>query len=270
MTVGIAAISENQDIIALADKKYTTSMGITAGYELSENKKIVQLTPKCIALFAGDIQAANEILKVAKTSIQPADSVREVADKINQAFNKKFIEAINIQILQQYGLDINSFNAQQRTLDTTFVSTIMQAIANAKLGVSVIITGKDGDGPQIYVLQGKSGAIDATPIGYAAIGSGAAHATLSLIESECHAGMVAESLLYAMINAKKHAEYDPHVGHMSTLVRINDKVEFIDDKVLDEIWKVYEKSRKSISVITKRSSKIMKEKVYGTLTGQSK
>ena len=63
MTICIAAISENEDILAIADKKLTSNHGVTSGYEISENKKIVELTSRCVAMFAGNVVNANELLK---------------------------------------------------------------------------------------------------------------------------------------------------------------------------------------------------------------
>jgi 20S proteasome alpha/beta subunit len=269
MTICIAVIADNKDVIAIADKKLTLNHGLTSVYEISENKKIVQLTPKCVAMFAGNVVAANEILKLAKKTIQATDDVSGVAHKISNAYAEKLREAIDTQILQKYSLDLDKFNAQQRVLDPTFVGSVIETINNASLGVEILVVGKDGERPQLFKMLQNGAIEDGTPIGYACIGSGASHANLSLIESEAHAAHDRGSIIYALIKAKKKAEFDPNVGHMSSMVLVNDGVQFVDDSIVEDLWKEYDKSVISISRITKKSSIIMKGLAYGTDTAQS-
>ena len=264
MTVCIAAISKKEDVLAVADKKLTNSGGVTSVYEISENKKIVQMTPNCIALFAGAITEANQILKLAQTTIGPADTIADIANKIQAAYTQRLQDAINKQVLQKFGLDINTFMSQQRMLDPTFVSSTIETLNSANLGVEILITGKDSNGPQIFKMNVMGVLEDTTPLGYACIGSGSSHANLSLIESESHANLDKAALVYAVMKAKKRAEYDPNVGHMSSMVLINDTIHFIEDDVIEKLWKEHDRAAKSISKIADKSSIIMKGYVYGT------
>ncbi len=266
MTICIAAISENQSILAISDKKLTSNHGVTSGYQISENKKIVELNSRCVALFAGDIVNANEVLALAKLSIKADDSVADVADKIKFSYAQRLRTAINDEILSKYGLDIDSFNAQQRTLDPIFVNSVMETINNPQnnLGIEVIIAGKDRSGPHLHKVMHPGTVSDQTPIGYVCVGSGSSHANLSLIESHSHSGMDAGDLTYAILKAKKKAEYDPNVGDMSTLVSIEKEVTWIVDDKLEKLWKDYDKSVKDITAKIKETSIVMKGELYGT------
>jgi 20S proteasome alpha/beta subunit len=269
MTICIAAIAENEDIIAIADKKLTLSHGLTSVYEINENKKIITLTPNCIVMFAGDIIAANEVLKLAQQTIADTDSVNDVARKIQAAHALQFKDVINTQVLQRYNLDIDAFNAQQQMLEQIFVRSIIESIDSISLGVEILIVGKDNNVPRILKMTQNGAIEDDTPTGYACIGSGSAHANLSLIESETHAAANKESLVYAVIKAKKRAEYDPNVGHMSSMVVINNGIRSIDDSVVDNLWQQYDKSVERIHTITKKSSITMKGLVYGSNSTQT-
>ena len=267
MTICIAAISESKDILAIADKKFTNSLGVTSGYQINENKKIVEVTPKCLALFAGNIVNANEVLAIAKKIIKPTDSVPAVADKIKNAYMQRLRSAINDEILSKFGLDIDSFNAQQKSLDTTFINSVIETIndPNTTLGVQIIVAGKEADGPQLYKVSHPGTITNETPIGYTSTGSGSSHANLSLMASGCHPGTDHAILTYALLKAKKKAEYDPDVGDMSMMALIKDKVDWIDNDVMKKLWKEYENSVKEITAITKKSSTIM----IGAINGSS-
>jgi 20S proteasome alpha/beta subunit len=259
MTICIGAISDNKDIIAITDRKITVNPGVNSAYEITENKKAVQLTENCVALFAGNIANANSILNDAISKIKPNDSVQTIGTKIQNAHNEKLRTEIDQQILQKYGLDLTSFSAQQRLLDPTFVTTTIQTINQGNLGVEILIVGKDSDVPRLIKMALDGSLEDGSHAGQMTIGSGSGHAQLSLIESEVHAGITGERLVYAIIKAKKRAEYDPNVGHMSELLIINDGIHFVADAVVDKIWEEYDKSTEEIEKTIDKSRLVMQE-----------
>ncbi|MEJ0072846.1 MAG: hypothetical protein WDN27_02020 [Candidatus Saccharibacteria bacterium] len=119
---------------------------------------------------------------MAKTTINPSDDIATVAEKIKSAYIDRLRSAINDELLSKYNLDIDTFNAQQRTLDTTFVNSVIETINNPQstLGIEVIIAGKDTNGPQLYKMLHPGTISNQTPIGYVCVGSGSSHAGLSL------------------------------------------------------------------------------------------
>jgi 20S proteasome alpha/beta subunit len=266
MTICIAVIAENTDIIGITDKKFTVNHGVTSAFEITDNKKAVQLTPHCVALFAGNIVNANQLLSSAKKKITDTDSVENVALKIQQVHNDRFKEEVNQQILSKYSLDIDTFNSQQRTLDATFVSTTIETISKSNLGVEILIIGKDKDVPRLIKMSINGALEDDTSSGYVCIGSGSGHAQLSLIESGCHSGMTKESAIYSIIKAKNKAEYDPNVGKMSAMVLIDKKIRFTEDAIVKKLWEEYSKAVNKITGINEQSSTIMKGLLYDTAT----
>ena len=264
MTICIAAINDNEDIVAIADNKFTVQLPVVSGYEINENKKIVEVGKQTIALFAGHIVNANGILDEAKKHITPESSVAEIASRIKEAYQAFLNRAINDEVLSKYGLTLTTFNQQQQTLEATFVKSVFEIINQANLGVEIIVAGKDENGPQIYKILNPGAMSNETAIGYSTVGSGSHHANLSLIESKQHQACKFETTLYSVVNAKKHAELDPNVGDMSTLVLVNSGIDWVDKQKLDKIIKEYASSVKSIADITKKSSTIMKGILNGT------
>jgi 20S proteasome alpha/beta subunit len=266
MTICIAAISDAKDIFTIADKMFTNSQGVTSGYQINENKKIVAVGDTCVAMFAGNIVNANEVLSLAKGTIETADSIKTIAEKIKIAYSLRLRTAINDEILSKYGLDIDSFNAQQKLLDPTFISSVINTIdhPNSTLDIQIIIAGKDKDGPQLYKVSHPGTISNETPIGYSSIGSGSSHASLSLIDSQVHPGIKFDALTYAMLRAKRKAEYDPNVGVMSAIALITKRVEWLDNAMIGLLWKVYESSVSDTTAIIKASGDNMKGIIYGS------
>lgn len=264
MTICIAAITESKDIVSIADKMVTLTSGVVSTYEINENQKIVELGKDTVAMFAGNILNANEILQAAKTKIKNTDSVAVITTKIQEAYVEKIRSEVDAQILGKFGLTVETFMQQQQTLDQGFVNNTIQVIAGADLGVEIIVAGKDTQGAHLFKITNPGAVENYNPIGYVCIGSGSNHATLSLIESEYHPDARAENALYAIIKAKKKAEYDPGVGEMSTMVNITDQVSFLDDKIVKDLWKEFESSLEKTSIIAQTSSTIMKGIIDGT------
>jgi len=264
MTVCIAAISDDKDILSLTDKKFTVTHGVVSAYEITENKKSIECTSSCVALFAGDITNANSVLQLAMGKIQDSDTIEDVAKKIQQAYNEKLQDEINQQVLSKHGLNIQAFNEQQRTLDATFVSSVLETISTkGSLGIEVIIAGKDDETPRLIKMQSTGALEDDTYAGYVCIGSGSSHAKLSLIESGCHGAMPLELLVYAMLKAKKYAEFDPNVGKMSDIMMASDKIQRFDEDVVKILWSEYDESVNKIAEITQKTSTIMKGHIDG-------
>ncbi|MEJ0072847.1 MAG: hypothetical protein WDN27_02025 [Candidatus Saccharibacteria bacterium] len=77
--------------------------------------------------------------------------------------------------------------------------------------------------------------------------------------------MNAGELAYAIVKAKKRAEYDPNVGDMSTLVSIRKNVEWITDDKLRILWKEYDTSVRQITAKISKASQNMMGELYGAI-----
>lgn len=144
MTICIAAITDHNKIIAVTDKMVTIGMPVATRYEISENNKAIKLNDKCIALFAGNVVYANEILDLAKTQIaaltQPNPSVVEIANVMKGAYFEYWTKQLENQLFQRYSITLATFMANQRNLNDDLVKKVNEILANANLGVLLRVT----------------------------------------------------------------------------------------------------------------------------------
>ncbi len=91
-------------------------------------------------------------------------------------------------------------------------------------------------------------------IGYSCIGSGSQHATLSLIESEYNSCISLDAGIYALLQAKRRAEYDPGVGKLWDFVLIDDSYVQPSIKQVESVADLYKKSLEEVATINKKAS----------------
>ena len=220
---------------------------IRTTFEISDNNKIAQLTDKTMALFAGDVIQANEILKKAKANIgTPASNkVIDIANAVRDAFSEHWESVVSNYLFTRYRLNLEDFTKNQGSFDPDFIKQVNEIITKFQINVQIIIAGVD-NAPKIYTVDNATSVMEQTPIGYACIGSGEIHATLSLIESEYRKSFKKSEALYALLEAKKRAEYDPGVGEQCDIATINKTFKQCDIKKVDEILQIFEKSRVNI------------------------
>lgn len=248
MTICIAAISENKRILAVTDKMITIENPIRTTFEISDNNKIAQLTDKTMALFAGDVIQANEILKKAKTGIgNPTGQVKvfDIANKVRDAFSAHWESVVSNYLFTRYRLNLEDFTKNQGSFDADLIKQVNELISKFQINVNIIIAGVDSS-PRIFAIDNAMSVVEQTPIGYACIGSGEIHATLSLIESEYTRSLEKSEAMYALLEAKKRAEYDPGVGEHCDIAIIDASFKQCDTGKVDEILQIFEKSRDNI------------------------
>lgn len=259
MTICIAGISEHSKIIGITDKMLTLSTTPITKYEISENNKAIKLNDKVIGLFAGDVISANEILNLALGTIDPADTVEVVAQKVNEAYRAYWQSVIDNFLTRKYMLTFDVFMKNHNNLNAELVNEVTKMLMQYTIDVEIIIAGVDTE-PHLFLVNNLGTVINRDSIGYACIGSGSQHATLSLIESEYNSGIKMDSGLYALIEAKKRAEYDPGVGTLCDLVLINADLKILTDKQISSIMKLYSEGVSKIDkIVEEYADKIVKE-----------
>ncbi|OGJ21951.1 MAG: hypothetical protein A3J60_02165 [Candidatus Pacebacteria bacterium RIFCSPHIGHO2_02_FULL_46_9] len=228
MTICIAAISEKKKVVSITDKMLTLEEPVRTTYEISDNNKVIPLNDTVVALFAGDVIHANEILELAKQNLVALTpvSVREIAEIVNQAFSQYWENLINNFLQRRFKISHQQFMHNQGSFDGDLVKQISQIIAGTKIGVEIVVAGVHGEdeNAHIFTMDHMGTVVSQDPIGYACIGSGSRHATLSLIESEISNQTVEEETLFALLKAKRRAEYDPGVGKLCDIVVVRDSV----------------------------------------------
>ncbi|HKC04278.1 MAG TPA: hypothetical protein VKC54_00170 [Patescibacteria group bacterium] len=254
MTICIAGISEENKIIAVTDKMLTLSQNPVTKYEISENNKAIQISDKCVALFAGDVVVANQILELAKTKGLETGTVAEMAEKVNQAYREYIHLIIDNYLINKYKLTFDVFMANHANLEAEMVRQVTKIITDTNFDVEIIVAGIDED-PHVFFINSLGTIIDkGSSIGYACIGSGSQHATLSLIESEYNSHISLDAGIYALLQAKRRAEFDPGVGKLWDFVLINDSYIQPSAKQVESVTDLYQKSLEEIGKISKKSS----------------
>ncbi len=246
MTICIGAIADGNKIIAITDKMLTLANPLlTTKYEISENNKAIPLNSKVCGLFAGDVIQGNEILAKVRTELLKGESfgqetipevekhheVEQIALLTKEAYANQWKKVIEENLLSRYGMTIDVFMANHNRLDPDLVKKINNILGEYNLGVEIIIVGIDVE-PHIYLITNPGVITKFDSIAYTCIGSGSQHATLSLIESEYNRGISIGEGLYALLEAKKRAEFDPGVGQLCDIVIVDQTVRTIKQETV--------------------------------------
>lgn len=246
MTICIAAISEKNKIIAITDRMLTLEVPVMTTYEINENNKAIDLNENVIALFAGDVTQANEILLRAKEKLKQAKptSTKEIAEIVNAAFTEHWSNIMDNFLLRKFKITFQQFMHSQSAFDADLVKQISQFISKFNINVEIIVAGKHIDETEghIYVMDSMGTVVSQDAIGYACIGSGSRHATFSLIESEASNTCGKSETLLDLIKAKKRAEYDPGVGKLCDIVILDKNIKRLKTEEVREILTIFNES----------------------------
>jgi 20S proteasome alpha/beta subunit len=254
MTICIASIVNHSRLITITDKMLTLPAGVMTKYEASENNKSIELSDKVLALLAGNVIHGNEILKRAKLKITEGMSVEDIATLVKDTYVEYRQQLVQDGFFNSYGLTLESYMEKQLTLDPKFVEEANKLLVNVNLETAIIIAGID-DAPHLYAITNPGEMSCQDSIGYACIGSGSQHAMLSLIESEYNASFMIEEALYALLEAKRRAEYDPGVGNLSDISIIDGSVKRLSKEELKKIYENFNKTLENIRKIKVEGSK---------------
>ncbi len=224
MTVCIAAIcswdSNAHTIVGASDRMLSAS---DVKFEPPQ-MKLFQFSDHVVALVAGDPYAqiaicnkAVRAMKVRESRGKAVTSVHETAELYSEAFTAVRREKAETLYLKPLGLDAHEFIVQQREMQGDLVSRLVHDLTNCPLDSETIIAGMDKDGPHIYVVR-DPGTLDcANAIGFAAIGSGKAHAEAQFMQAKHTKDALFDATLLQTYIAKKRAEGAPTVGSFSDL-----------------------------------------------------
>lgn len=260
MTVCVAAIyGKNQGIVAVADKMFTNSAGILTVHEVNENNKIAKLNKTTIAMLAGNVANAAAIIEELAKVAKDTDKVADIANKAAEIYQKHYKNAVENVALSRWGMNRDEFIEKQQSLDKDLVNNLNAVIADSSLDVQLIIAGKDSQGPSLYVVENPGTVNCLNAVGNAIIGSGGAHASLSMVDSRIQKSDSLGRSLFILYKSKKRAEYDPNVGKYTSVTLIKDSVKELTDDEIKALHDEYESYESTINdTITSISDKIRK------------
>jgi hypothetical protein len=173
--------------------------------------------------------------------------------------NRLILQKLDDAVFATWGLNYKTFLKTQNSLSKPVVESIIQDKYNFKRqlsNVSVIITGIDKHGTQLYVINNER-SICYNQIGFVAIGSGARHANSQLMLDKYTPYFSFSDALLLIHNAKKRSEIAPGVGRNTDmfLIESQDLSYHLKSEIIDNLDKIYTsviKKEEKIQLLAKK------------------
>jgi hypothetical protein len=230
MTVCIAALCNNDTLVAVSDRKVTISD--LGEYDSVAAKMVILPTHNISILIADNLSAQSAVFAELRKIIMPTDTdinhlpVNEVAKLYKTIANRIQTETENEPIFRKYGLTAETFISRQHEMSDWFISRVADELSEVDPPpVAAVIAGYDeNDRPQIYRMAKGSLTIE-TEGGFAAVGSGQWHATAAMMDFQFTRGCPVPEGIFKTYAAKKRAQIATGVGD-TTFVAYFDKSGF--------------------------------------------
>ena len=207
-------------------------------------------------MFAGEFGMQTEILHkvipivLERIAAEPEKwwSVSEVAHTYAKLLQQCHLKRSENAILAPLGLDMNSFLAKQRGMDSDLVKQIASRLAQFESpGVEAIFCGLDATGAHIYIVNNSANVICHDVVGFAAIGAGYWHADSQFMFANHTREKSFPETLLLTYSAKKRAEVAPGVGADTDMFIIGpglgQHIPIVGNHVLEQLQKTYEKTQ---------------------------
>jgi hypothetical protein len=273
MTICIAAICDNGAYIVVGvDQMFTIGPPLNVEFEPSLSK-IDPLGFGCVALASGNSLFANELIrrvnsKLASGKIFP---IMDIANVTKEEYALLRDEKIEENVIRaNFGQDLISFRMKGGFLpgylqpQPGIYQQIVVQVNQFNLNLELIVSGVDSVGGHIFCVGHPGTLANFDKLGYAAIGSGAIHAVVSLsLGGQTPKSSLAETL-YSVYSGKRSAEVAPGVGKETEIAVIckegtspatkpllaelekayNERIQKVAPD-LSQVAKVYDEQRKS-------------------------
>jgi 20S proteasome alpha/beta subunit len=199
---------------------------ITAGdveYE-PQQLKVAYIAPNAMLLIAGQYpthtQAIQQVVKQLRS--RPESTPETIAALYGKAIQKIRLQLAEDKYLAPFGMNTDTFIAQQRDMSQAFVATITQQLQDFDgPDTEALIVGTEEDRAQIWSVDYKGTSRCFDDVGFHAIGIGAGHASLSLMQAGYTNQWFFANALATIYAAKKVAETAPGVGTNTDIHLVN-------------------------------------------------
>ena len=224
MTVCIAGIHQDgskKSIIAVSDQKVSFFGGLLSAEGVAQ--KIKHLNSDWNVMFSGDLSPMVPLLYAISSAINaiPAEArgVRVVARACSAAYREERKGIIENEILCDYDIDTYADYVALKTTNESLFEAITAKISEKEQTWSLLFCGfVSHKHPHIFVV-GERGKIQYCDIeGFAAIGSGAWAAAVSLSSFPYKTSLDLGESMYAILAAKYASESADGVGEKTILV----------------------------------------------------
>jgi len=239
MTICIGAIAENRKKAVFAADRMVTSTQLSVEFEHDE-EKFETLSPKCVALTAGEVLAPTEFFRAARAGIRDSPKISEIAHHVEEGFRNFRMKRVEDTLFLPRGITVRDFLQAQRVMNPDVVLRLDRAIETNKVNALILIVGVDSDGAHLHQVTdpGHSECFD--KLGFHAIGSGLPHAISTFISHNYAPHFSLKKATYVVYEAKKNAEKAPGVGLETDIGIVEDSgirvIRGDEKKLLNEIY----------------------------------
>jgi len=246
MTVCIGAVCEGGKVaVVAADRMVTFGPPMMLTTEPPAFSKIQRLTDASVLLFSGSVPDGEWILTQARAvaAANPGQPIATIAEAVRKAYVQLKRTRVEETILGPFiGADFDRFQQLiAQSPSSQLLQGVLALVTQHNLQTDLLVAGTDNAGTHVFVVQHPGILLPMASMGFAAIGSGAVHASvrLSLGQHTPTASLI--DTVYNVYEAKRAAEVAPGVGKMTDMTiltgtRICPASEEVF-KVLDEVHK---------------------------------
>lgn len=210
------------------------------------DSKIEKLGKSCVGLSAGDALPAGELFASAysvATQLQNPQ-VGQIAESIKETYANLRARRVEEQVFKPRGITIDAFYQQGliRQFPPEVAMQLDDLVQRAEFGVTLVISGVDGNGAHIIGISDPGKADSYDRIGYHAIGSGMSHAILSLVSSGQHWAKSINETVFNVFRAKRQSESAPGVGSSIEMRIVTDQgIRPVSDDEINKLDGIHKK-----------------------------
>lgn len=245
MTVGIAAICDDGKAIVMAADRLITVGEAQLVTEI-ERPKIQKLLPNVWLTITGPVQQYEFAMENYEDSawLVRGTSVHVIARRLRLACHRIRRRMIESRYTQAHlGLTYREFVklCAKSQVVNTIVADVYSKASNHAFDLVMMIAGIDDQGPHLYLVN-DLGINSFKSMGFAAIGIGAASATVSLARDEkCYYSRSVAETMYRVYEAKRACEQTALVSKATDMVVIRrSEPQVVSLAQLDVLRRIYE------------------------------
>jgi 20S proteasome alpha/beta subunit len=245
VTVCIGALCEKgKATVVAADEMVTFGPPMSLQTEPPGLKKLVEIASSVALLYSGSVPDGEEIIASARHDIPAGEhpSVAYIADKVRTAYAQLKRKRVEETILRPWlGVDFPQFQELiAKSAASQILGQITGLLSQHNLQTDVLVAGSDDTGHHLFIITHPGVCLHMNTLGYATIGSGAAHAGISLALNKHASSDSIGRTLYRVYEAKTAAEVSPGVGKLTDMAIIREgKIGFVTPQTIRALAKVH-------------------------------
>lgn len=209
MTIGIAAVCERGGAVVLCADRGREHALLGA---MVDGCPKIQEVGRGLIICAGSHTLGNRLVRGANVTVD--HKIRTVADLVRRSFEQLAGEEAESKVLSPYGLSMQDL-VEGRGITPELASKLADRVETHEVNLDCLLAGKDEEGVFLVNMFQRSGggiAVEEIDIpGYAVVGCADRLALASLMRGGTIFDKHLNQAVWAVYEAKRQAELDPHV-----------------------------------------------------------